>query len=41
VLRNKYIRVKGRKPPRVLEDGKDTSHDWKAWETVKKSLGKP
>jgi hypothetical protein len=41
VLRKKYIGVKGRKPPRVSEDGEDTSHDWKAWETVTRSLGKP
>jgi hypothetical protein len=38
---NRYIGVKGRKLPKELEDGEDTSHDWKSWETVTRSLGKP
>jgi hypothetical protein len=32
----------GGKPQRVSEnEGEDTSHDWKAWETVTRSSGKP
>jgi hypothetical protein len=35
-------RTIGRKPPRVSEDEKENnSHDWKLWETVTRSLGKP
>jgi hypothetical protein len=41
LLKNRYIGVKGSKPPRVSEDGEETSHVWKAWETVTRSLGKP
>jgi hypothetical protein len=31
----------GGNPPRVSEDGEDTSHDWKVRDTVTRSSGKP
>jgi hypothetical protein len=42
MLRRRYIRGKGGKPPTVSEDGvEDSSNDWKVWERVMRSSGKP
>jgi hypothetical protein len=42
MLRSRYNWLKEGKPPTVSEDGaEDSSHDWKVWETVTSSSGKP
>jgi hypothetical protein len=43
-IRSRGVEVhlgKGRKIAKSTEEGGDTRHDWKAWETVTRSIGKP